>query len=115
MRNINDNFQVVCDFKLINIIIGIQTCASRYSCPYCIGCKLDLEGNFSIKKGTYGKGALRTWKNIIDENERWLDETGGDRSKLKMFHNCEFKPISIKSEKEHEEIFKTFPLTRGVR
>ena len=27
------------------------------------------------------------WKNIIDENEKWLDETGGDRSKLKMFHN----------------------------
>ena len=76
---------------------------------YCIGCKLDLEGNFSIKKGTYSKGALRTWKNIIDENERWLDETGGDRSKLKMFHNCEFKPISIKSEKENEEIIKTFP------
>ena len=49
------------------------------------------------------------WKNIIDENERWLDETGGDRSKLKMFHNCEFKPISIKSEKENEEIIKTFP------
>ena len=49
------------------------------------------------------------WKNIIDDNERWLDETGGDRSKLKMFHNCEFKPISIKSEKENEEIIKTFP------
>ena len=89
LHNVNDNFQVVSDFKLINIIIGIQTCASRYSCPYCIGCKLDLEGNFSIKKGTYSKGALRTWKNIIDENERWLDETGGDRSKLKMFHNFE--------------------------
>ena len=49
------------------------------------------------------------WKNIIDENERWLDETSGDRSKLKMFHNCEFKPVSIKSEKENEEILKTFP------
>ena len=47
--------------------------------------------------------------NIIDENERWLDETGGDRSKLKMFHNCEFKPISIKPKKENEEIIKTFP------
>ena len=55
------------------------------------------------------------WKNIIDENERWLDEIGGDRSKLKMFHNCEFKPISIKSEKENEEIIKTFPLTHCTK
>ena len=60
LHNISDDFQIVCDFKLINILIGIQTCASRYSCPFCIGCKLDSEGNFSTRKGTYTKGAMRT-------------------------------------------------------
>ena len=52
---------------------------------------------------------MRTWKHLNDENERWLEETAGDRSKLKMYYNCEFKPIIVKSEKENEEIMKTFP------
>ena len=30
LHNISDDFQICCDFKLINILIGIQTCASRY-------------------------------------------------------------------------------------
>ena len=79
LHNISDEFQIVCDFKLINIILGLQTCASRYSCAFCIGCKLDIDGNFSNKGGTYRKGEMRTWKNIVDENERWLEETCGER------------------------------------
>ena len=53
--------------------------------------------------------AMRTWKHLNDENERWLEETAGDRSKLKMYYNCEFKPLIVKSEKENEEVMKTFP------
>ena len=38
LQNISDEIQIVCDFKLINIILGLQTCCSRYSCAFCPGC-----------------------------------------------------------------------------
>ena len=60
---------------------------------------MNVEGNFSNKQGTYTKGAMRTWRNIAEENEMWLEETAGDRTKLKMYYNCEFKPI-FQSENE---------------
>ena len=91
LDNLSEDFQVVCDFKLINIILGIQTCTSRFGCAFCIGCKVDIDGNFDIKNGTYEKGELRTWQHISEQNDNWLEETGGDRKKIKKYFNCEFK------------------------
>ena len=34
------DFQITCDLKLINIVAGIQSCSSLYSCPYCEGSKV---------------------------------------------------------------------------
>ena len=59
------------------------------------------------KEGTYTKGAMRTWKHIAEENERWLEETAGDRTKLKMYYYCEYKPI-FQSKLENQELMKTF-------
>ena len=46
---------------------------------------------------------------MFEQNDKWLEETGGDRKKLKNYFNCEFKPIQIKNGKEWEEVIKTFP------
>ena len=70
---------------------------------------MDIDGNFDIKNGTYQKGELRTWQHISEQNDKWLEETGGDRKKLKNYFNCEFKPIQIKNGREWEEVIKTFP------
>ena len=87
----------------------MQTCASRYSCAFCLSCKVDLEGKITNRTGTYQKAEMRTWEHIGDQNEIWLEETGGDRSQLKNYYNYEFKPIPIKSGKGSEPVMKTFP------
>ena len=46
---------------------------------------------------------------MSEQNEIWLEETAGDRNKLKKYYNCEFKPIAIKSDKGSEPVMKTFP------
>ena len=39
LPELTEDFQLVCDLKLANIILGIQSCSSLYSCPYCEGSK----------------------------------------------------------------------------
>ena len=66
---------------------------SRYSCAFCIGCKIDPKCNFSTKNGIYKKGEMRTWDHTSEQNDLWLEETAGNRTKLKNYYNCEFKTI----------------------
>ena len=60
LPELEDNFQLVCDLKLANIILGIQSCSSLYSCQYCEGSKVDDSG-----KPTNGRGLgwhlLKNW------------------------------------------------------
>ena len=37
---------------------------------------------------------MRTWQHISEQNERWLEETAGDRKQLKNYFSCEYKPIN---------------------
>ena len=32
---IGDDFQVVCDLKMLNILLGIQSSTSLFGCPFC--------------------------------------------------------------------------------
>ena len=34
-QDLGDNFQVVCDLKMLNIILGIQSSTSLFGCPFC--------------------------------------------------------------------------------
>ena len=52
---------------------------------------------------------MRTWDHISEQNDLWLEETAGNKSKLKEYFNCEFKPIAIKAGKGSEPVMKTFP------
>ena len=46
--------EVVCDLKLIAIIIGIQICSAMYSCPFGECYKIDTEtGAKTNKTGIY--------------------------------------------------------------
>ena len=46
-----------------------------------------------LRDAEWVKGADRTIEGIAQFNEQWLDETGGDRSKLKNYYNCEHLPL----------------------
>lgn len=99
--NLNDvqlDFQLVCDLKLTNIILGIQSCTSLYACPFCDSCK----ENSVTKKPTNGRGrwrdngSLRTCNTISDNQSEWEIETNSNRSLLKNYKSCEFKPLKFK-------------------
>ena len=88
--------QVVCDLKLCNFLLGIQSCSSRFGCPYCEGYKVDPETN----KPTNGKGVwlandLRTGNKITKCQNNWEKETNKDRKKLKnpKYKSCEYLPV----------------------
>ena len=46
-----------------------------------------------LRDAEWVKGADRTIEGIAQFNEQWLEETGGDRSKLKNYYNCEHLPL----------------------
>ena len=46
-----------------------------------------------LRDAEWVKGADRTIEGIAQFNEQWLAETGGDRSKLKNYYNCEHLPL----------------------
>ena len=52
LPQVRENFKVVSDLKLVNIMSGIQSCTSMHSCPYCEGSKIDQ----SSGKPTTGRG-----------------------------------------------------------
>ena len=43
LPDFKEDFQITCDLKLINIVAGIQSCSSLYSCPYCEGSKVSAD------------------------------------------------------------------------
>ena len=41
LPSLSKDFQIVCDLKMINIILGIQSCSSKFGCPFCEGYKVN--------------------------------------------------------------------------
>ena len=35
LHEIEEDFQVVCDLKMLNILLGIQSSTSLFGCPFC--------------------------------------------------------------------------------
>ena len=88
-----EDFQLVCDLKLANIILGIQSCSSLYSCPYCEGSKVDKDGKPTNGRGCWQPGELRTLRNITANQSEWALKTNSNRKQLKNFKSCEFQPF----------------------
>ena len=50
---LQDDFQVVCDLKMLNILLGIQSSSSLFGCPFCEACKIDDRGKPTNQKGEW--------------------------------------------------------------
>ena len=44
LTNLSNDFVFVCDLKLCNMLLGIQSCTSFHSCQYCNGHKVNEKG-----------------------------------------------------------------------
>ena len=50
---LQDYFQVLCDLKMLNICMGIQSCSSLFGCSFCESCKVDDQGKPTNQKGEW--------------------------------------------------------------
>ena len=110
LPELNQEIEVVCDLKLVAIIIGIQTSSAMFGCPYGECVKIDEESNeMTNKRGIYKTGSMRTCNSIIRNQKAWMKATNGDRSSLKLFKNCEFEPMKLRNDQGDQEIIFMFP------
>ena len=56
LHELSKDFRISCDLKLIDILLGIQSCSSLHPCPYCEGYKINRSGEKTNKKGIWVKG-----------------------------------------------------------
>ena len=103
---LQDDFQVVCDLKMLNILLGIQSSSSLFGCPFCEACKIDDRGKPTNQKGEWfyspEKTPLRTFSNIVEhanayENEPKKRNGENDTAKTRKHKSVKFTPIKIKN------------------
>ena len=113
LKDVKKEFSLVCDIKLIDILVGLQGCSSMYPCPYCLGCKLDDEGKPTNQRGTFQKGEPRTFKNTREQFQRsnTKHKNGKLPSKktLKNFYSVKHLPMQVTKEMEGTPISKIYP------
>ena len=98
-----DNFRLVADLKLLNIILGFGTHSSQVPCPYgqC----------FKNKDGTWYKGCNRTLQTILENFTKWIED-GGKENRRKDFFSCEGEPLITPKDGEQESsVIKRCPPT----
>ena len=78
------------DNKMKNTQYGQQGASSKFPFP--------LGQCYKLPNGDWVKGEYRTVKMNYEDNQKWLDETGGNISKLKNYHNVQHKPFVKCSE-----------------
>ena len=66
LTTLDKDFGVVCDLKVIDILVGLQSTSSRHCCPYCKGAKYDIKGDFT-NNGLWNMDAQRRLK-ILGKN-----------------------------------------------
>ena len=87
-------FYICSDIKLLNIIIGIKSCASKHPCPYCdILDKLSLH---DIKQDSN----LRTI-NSIKCSASAYKQTGSNKKDPKMYDSCLDDPLTPGDDNEY--------------
>ena len=109
------DFKVVCDLKLTNLLLGIQSCTASFGCPFGECFKIDpITFKSTNRKGVYIIGEYRTVRNITANHEKWVQETSHmpiqkRRKLLSSYKSCEFPPISFRVGAEDEEVIKILP------
>ena len=89
LPDLHNDYQLVCDLKLANIILGIQSCSVR--------CK-----SYTVD-GVWVKGKMRTNDSIKANNDEWVKwlKSKQKRNKLKNYKNYEYPPIEPPSSIFH--------------
>ena len=82
LHDLSKNFRLVCDIKVMNMLLGIQSCSSMHPCPYCNGYKFDKMGEKTNQKGLWLKGEPRTKKSLLEDYQKWAMETECNRKVL---------------------------------
>ena len=110
------SMKFVSDFKLLNLVLGLQSCSSTHSCPYS-ECWREFKDKPGVKTGKQGKDIKwckgirsRTLTTIQEMFELWMEETEGDTSKLPNYMSCQHPPLDIFTWDEHcdEEIVRNY-------
>ena len=113
LKKLKKEFSLVCDIKLIDILVGLQGCSSMYPCPYCMGCKLDDDGKPTNQRGTFRKGEPRTFKNTKEEfvrsNTKHKNGKFPSKKSLKNFHSVKNMPMQVTENMEGTPISKIYP------
>ena len=101
LHDLSKNYRLVCDLKVMNMLLGIQSCSSMHPCPYCNGYKFDKMGKKTNQKGLWLKGEPRTMKSLLEDYQKWALETNSNRKMLKEYFNVEYPPIYIPEGQEN--------------
>ena len=75
--------RIVCDLKVMNILLGIQSCSCMHPCPYCFGFKVNKFGEKTNQKGRFNVGKPQTINTLREHFNLWVKETNSDRNQIK--------------------------------
>ena len=110
LPELSHTFARSADLKLVDILLGIQSCTSIHSCPYCLGYKVDKFGKKTNGKGLWkGTFEARTWGNLNGHQGLWAETAANKRNLLKHFFNVEFPPIYVMRGQENLPISEVYP------
>lgn len=118
LHELEDDFQIVCDLKMLNIILGIQSSTSLFGCPFCEASKINEQGKVTNQRGEWNfdpeKTPLRSINNIVThaiayENEPRKRNGERDITKTKNHKSVKYKPIKIKDMHDDSWVGKRLP------
>ena len=109
LPELQKDFKIVADIKLIDIMCGIQSTSSTHPCPYCKGAKLDKNGRETNGKGTFVKGEPRSMKNLREDAHEYSTVGFPNRQTLRHFDSVEFPPLFVHPDQENKLVSELYP------
>ena len=79
LHDLSKNFRLVCDIKVMNMLLGIQRCSSMHPCPYCNGYKFDKMGKKTNQKELWLKGNPITRQSLSENYRNGVLETDSNK------------------------------------
>ena len=109
LPDLQQDFAVMADIKLIDIMCGIQSTSSTHPCPFCNGVKIDSKGKETNQNGTWVKGTPRTGKTLREDSEQYQAIGFPNRQTLRHFDSVEFPPLFLHPDQEEMLVSQLYP------